>query len=218
MSAICAALKIGSGITTIIGSGGKSTLLSILARELPGRVILCTTTKIYPIGFTLTSPSLETLDHALRFHKAVCVGGKIADGKIGPPAMSMEQLQEMADYVIVEGDGAAGKPLKAHAPYEPVIPPQSTQTIQVVGFSGIGRPIEEAAHRPERYAQIAGAAKEDLVTPEIAAAVINREHLCHRVLINQVDQPAIQAEGLAAALEAPAVLGSLQKGWVKCLF
>ena len=37
-------LGIQKGVTAIIGSGGKTTLLRTLASELPGRVLLCTST------------------------------------------------------------------------------------------------------------------------------------------------------------------------------
>ena len=35
-------LKIGRGITAVIGSGGKTSLLDALARELSGTVVLTT--------------------------------------------------------------------------------------------------------------------------------------------------------------------------------
>ncbi|MBU5627381.1 putative selenium-dependent hydroxylase accessory protein YqeC [Oscillibacter sp. MSJ-2] len=211
-------LDIQPGVTTVIGSGGKSLLLSTLGRELPGTVILCTTTRIYPIGRTLCTPGAEEVRQALKRWGTVCIGTELPNGKIGPPRQSIPLLMEIADYVIVEGDGAAGLPLKAHAPHEPVIPAQSGQIIQVVGFSGMGQTIREAAHRPERYAQLAGAELEDAVTPRMAAAVINQEGLCGRVLINQVDEPSQQAEEMASLLQVPAALGSLRKGWTSCLF
>ena len=44
------ALQISPGVTAIIGGGGKTTLMERLAHELSGkaRVIVCTTTHIYP--------------------------------------------------------------------------------------------------------------------------------------------------------------------------
>ena len=41
-------LGVPCGVTAVIGSGGKTTLLSALSRELPGTVILTTTTHILP--------------------------------------------------------------------------------------------------------------------------------------------------------------------------
>ena len=41
-------LGVPCGVTAVIGSGGKTTLLRTLSRELPGTVILTTTTHILP--------------------------------------------------------------------------------------------------------------------------------------------------------------------------
>ncbi len=41
-------LHIPSGVVSVMGSGGKTTLLSVLAQELSGSVILCTTTHMFP--------------------------------------------------------------------------------------------------------------------------------------------------------------------------
>ena len=41
-------LNISRGVTAVIGSGGKTTLLRTLSRELPGTVLLATTTHILP--------------------------------------------------------------------------------------------------------------------------------------------------------------------------
>lgn len=46
---VCAALGVRPGVTSVIGGGGKSTLLEVLALELaPASVILCTTTHMFP--------------------------------------------------------------------------------------------------------------------------------------------------------------------------
>lgn len=50
---LASALRIEPGITAIIGSGGKSTLLKTLGLELMragGRVLLCTTTHMFPVA------------------------------------------------------------------------------------------------------------------------------------------------------------------------
>lgn len=56
----------------------------------------------------------------------------------------------LADYTLVEADGSKGLPLKAHAPHEPVIPPQSNQTILVLGAEGLGRTVAQAGAPPGR--------------------------------------------------------------------
>ena len=93
----------------------------------------------------------------------------------------------MADFVVVEADGAAGHPLKAHRPWEPVVPPCSGMTVCVVGASGIGQPASRACHCPERFCALAGSDPDEPVQPEHVAAVLNREALAKCYLVNQAD-------------------------------
>lgn len=116
----------------------------------------------------------------------------------------------------MEADGSKCLPLKAHAPYEPVIPQGSNQTIAVVGLTGLDRAIREAAHRPERYAALAEATLDDPATPERVARVLQREALHTRVLLNQAD--VTDGRALAQLLSCPVVLGAVQKGEIQCLF
>lgn len=210
-------LEIKRGVTAVIGSGGKTSLIHALAEELKNRgsVLLCTTTRIlppfqYPV---LLSPSTEEVKSALR-HGPVCIGTLMQDGKLGEPGIPMKKLEELADFILVEADGSAGKPLKAHLPHEPVIPPEANQIILVAGISGLGKPVLEAAHRPELFAAIAKADIHDLVTPEMAADVILFENLHTRVFLNQVEEETQYqlASRIAGKLGCPVAAGSLQKG------
>lgn len=125
----------------------------------------------------------------------------------------MARLAALADYVLAEADGAAGRPLKAHAPHEPVIPPEANQTVLVIGASGFGRPIAEAAHRPALYARLAGAEESAPASLETEAAVLLAEGLHTRVFINQVEtaEARRQAAALAARLSCPVLAGSLRR-------
>ena len=216
-------LEIQPGVTAVIGGGGKTTLLEVLGRELSARgssVLLCTTTKMYPykeIPLVRTAEEMERGQHLL-----LCAGTPLAEnGKITAPQMSFSDLMDRFDYILVEADGSAQLPLKAHASHEPVVPPEANQVILVIGASGMDRPIREAAHRPGLYAQRAGAAEEDPATPERIARVINGERLHTRVFINQVEDPEREekARRLGVLLDCGVVLGSLQKGeYQSCLF
>lgn len=204
-------LKIEKGVTAIIGSGGKTSLMLHLCRELPGTVIVCTSTHILPPdNLPLETGPLTSLPHP-----KLCAGTRTDQGKLAAPVDSFETLASLADYVLVEADGSRRLPLKAHLSHEPVIPSCANQVIQVLGLSGLGRPIDEAAHRPERYARLCGAAESDLATPERAARVLLAERLCTQILLNQADGPTEQALGreLAQHLDCPTTLASLQTGW-----
>lgn len=207
-------LDVRPGVTAVIGGGGKTTLLRRLGEELSreASVLLCTTTKIYPFPGI---PTAHTAQEVGEFQgRLLCTGTPAEGGKLTTPAISMAELAEHFDYVLVEADGSAGRPMKAHAPHEPVIPPEAAQTILVLGASGFGRPISTAAHRPERYAALAGADVSDRITPVIAAEVLQGENLYTTLFINQIETPQARADAitLAALVNGPVFGGSLRKG------
>ena len=217
------ALDVRKGVTAIIGAGGKTTLLLALARELAqaARVIVTTTTHIYPPdGFPcLLQPGEAEIAAALEKQPCVCVGKPAKEGKITAADVPVRTLAELADYVLVEADGAHGRPAKAHADYEPVVPPEANQTILVVGASGFGKPMEQSVHRAALAAERLGVSPETVVTPELWVKFLNAEALHTRVLVNQAEKPQAQADAraLAAGLRAPVCMAALQKGWIECL-
>lgn len=209
-------LGLRPGVTAVIGSGGKTSLLRRLAAELPGTVLLCTTTHIRPFEEypLLTAPTPEDIRKALTAYRVLCLGTPCENGKLTAPSLSIETL---ADYVLVEADGSRQLPLKAHEAREPVIPAVSRQVICVVGASGFGKPIRESVHRPERFCALTGAATSDPVTPEQAAKAILAERLCDAVFLNQIDTEAQRslADRFAAALGGSGLriaAGSLRAG------
>lgn len=209
------------GVTAVIGSGGKTSLLRRLAEEVPGRVILCTTTHIRPFAEypLLAEPTPETVRQALTDSRVICLGVPCENGKLAAPALPMETLARLAEHVLVEADGSRQLPLKAHGPHEPVLPAASRRTICVVGASGFGKPIRDAVHRPEWFCALTGAVETAPVTPELAAQVLLAERLCDTVFLNQLDGPKIPPEAwrFAAVLTAQGFQvwgGSLRSGCV----
>ena len=182
---------------SVIGSGGKTTLLRYLSGLLPGSVILTTSTHIYPFpGIPLVNTGekeaeivLREIREALSRSRVICLGRLEPSGKLASPAdtVPFDLLLPEADHVLIEADGAAGRPLKAHRPWEPVIPACSGLTVCVVGASGIGKPVSQACHCPELFASLAGIPADSPAEPEHIAAVINRENLADCVLVNQAD-------------------------------
>ena len=216
-------LAVERGITALIGSGGKTTALYLLAEELArkGTVLCAASTHILPPSHlpVLVDPAPAALAAALAEHRMVCAGSAAPEGKLTAPPLPWETLAALADYVLVEADGARRLPCKAHLPHEPVIPPGTAGTLLLVGASGLGRPVQEAAHRPEVFCRLSGLRPEDPITPEALAAVIRAEALGDRVLVNQAEEPAVlaQVQTLAALLPVPVYAGSLRKRSVVCL-
>lgn len=210
-------LDIRPGVTAVIGGGGKTTLLRVLGSELSreASVLLCTTTKILPFPNIPCAQTTGELDTLRREHRLLCAGTYLPDsGKLTAPELPVAELAKRFDYILVEADGAAQRPLKAHAPHEPVIPAETNRTICVVGASGFGRPIAEAVHRPELYASLAGVAVQTAATPETEAAVLSAEKMHDFIYVNQIEtaEDLETARRLAALLGVQIAAGSLWKG------
>ena len=134
-------------------------------------------------------------------------------------SLAFSELVSLADYVLVEADGAKMLPVKAHADYEPVIPDCASLVVCVAGIDGVGLPVSETCHRPGRYAELAGISQECQVTPEAVAAVLNAEALHDVLLINKVAAPTQwrMAERIAFLCNTPVVAGSLKSREFQCL-
>ena len=211
------ALDVRPGVTSVIGSGGKTSLLAALARELSGTVLLTTTTHILPFADVplVTSADADDVRAALAESRVVCVGSQAEKvGKLVAPSLGIDALASLADYVLVEADGARRLPLKAHAPWEPVIPACSNRTILVLGASGLDHSVSEKVHRPEIFCELVGCTPDDPATPELVARAANAEGLADVALVNQGDVAPDTARDLAALLAIPASVGSVQVGSV----
>ena len=199
----------------VVGGGGKTSLLFRLAeecREAGKTVALTTTTHMGKRSdFPMTAGGAkEEIFNLLQQEKVVLVGEqdqKTPEKISGVDLDTLKYLKKSADVVLVEADGSKHLPLKAHASYEPVVPPESSHTILVAGASGFGAPISQAVHRPERFCTLTGAQLQDLVTPELAALAIAREGLARQVFLNQVESRSdwAQAEQFARALQGTGI-------------
>ena len=119
----------------------------------------------------------------------------------------------------MEADGSKRLPAKAHAAWEPVLPPERNRTVCVFGASALGQPIQDAAHRPELYASLAEVSPEAVITPAIAARVLAKEGGFDVLFINQADvleDPTAALQPLVYTLPCPVAYGSLAEGcWAK---
>ena len=230
----------------IVGGGGKTSLCFALAEELlqTGRkVITTTTTKVWhkeanrapcvvlcPSG----SASHEDLKEGLKREGHVFVAqGLLESGKVEGINRVMadsffKDLQ--VDYLIIEADGAAGRPVKAPAAHEPVIPSSTTMVIAVIGLEAMGRPLDpEIVFRPGLFREITGLEDGETITPAALARVFQSPNglfkgtpdAARRIaFLNKLDLLAFEEEGRTLArllLRDPhtpverVVMGSIEK-------
>lgn len=182
-------------LVTLVGSGGKTTLMFALAEKLAAtglRVLTTTTTKIYlptPQQSKLLVLNQDSDELANRVEAGfkllnhVTAGrGRIERNKLlGLPQETVDEVFKLglADIVIVEADGARGLPLKAPNAHEPVVPQATTLLVPILGLSGLGQPLDEATvFRSERFAELSGLAIGDQVSiPAVAKVLMHPEGL-----------------------------------------
>lgn len=164
----------------LVGGGGKTSLMYALAAEMASSgtsVITTTTTKIFPPSIQESpclvlleqEPNLDKLAARLGESSHLTVGrAMISSGKVdGIADLVVEQLRELADWIVVEADGAGRRPIKAPEVWEPVIPRSSDLVIPVVGLDCLGRPADDHwVFRLEKFLEVAGLPRAAMITPE----------------------------------------------------
>lgn len=146
-------------MVSLVGAGGKTTLLYTLGRELSAfrsGVILTTTTKIYepePAPFFQLFLSNEAgaikkwVAEHLHHRQCLLIARKrLPNGKLeGIPPEWADEIFSMdgVSAILNEADGAAGRPLKAPRAGEPVIPQHTTLLVPLVGIDAVGCPLDE---------------------------------------------------------------------------
>lgn len=202
-------LKIHKGVTAFVGGGGKTTAIYTLAKELyeqGNTVIVTTTTKMYTpkppqVRELMLSTKTKEIKKAVETFGLIAVGKEIVQGKlIGLESEIICEMAFLADYVLVEADGAKQLPIKVPAVHEPVIPSCTGKVVAVVGMRAYGKAIEEVCFRGDRAAKFLGKSKTDLIDLEdMAKIIVSPEGLAKgsankpfEVLINQADEQADQ--------------------------
>lgn len=174
------ALGLGSKLSpviSVVGAGGKTSLILTLADEYVHHgknVIITTTTHMLMPGqgiFSLTDLKRfsESLKSSTGHGKApgvspIWLGSHAGQGersetddeeKMSAPTEEIWQTALALKLpILIEADGSKRHPCKAPAEHEPVIRPETTGVIGVLGMDSIGRQIGTVCHRPELVADL----------------------------------------------------------------
>ena len=210
---------------SLAGAGGKTTLMFRLAKELflaGKKVVTTTTTKILEpapgetvsLFINLDEEKLKQFVHKhLDEYKHITIAReRLGSGKL--KGVSSDLVNELwssnkIDYIIIETDGAAGRPVKAPREGEPVIPSSTTLVVAILGVDGVEREVnEENIFQAKRVSKMTGIPMGKKMTDEaMAVLVTHREGIFKgapssaRVIafLNKVDIPngVIKAKGIA---------------------
>ena len=217
MTSLCHALGLtNNGVISLVGAGGKTSLMFGLAREFSSSglsVLTTTTTKILSPAadqskhLIISSSPEEILSRARDMiahtpHITAASQRMTETGKLmgfSSETIALFQKSNLFRWIIVEADGAAGLPLKAPASHEPVIPDCTDWVIGIVGLSALGRPLDKhTVFRPELVSKITGLSEGGKILDKTICDI-----LCHRqgifqktpkraqkiVFLNQADRP-----------------------------
>lgn len=135
-------------VISIIGAGGKTSLMFLLAKKLckNHKVLVTTTTKIYmpqksqynymSIGKSNIQNFIESPNKGIYvLGKMVSKGNKL----LGVDCKVLGDLRKYFDYILVEADGSRGKPIKGWSESEPVICNTTDMTIGVIDIKSVGK-------------------------------------------------------------------------------
>jgi molybdenum cofactor cytidylyltransferase len=223
------ALNVTPGeVVALVGAGGKTTAMFLLANELATsmRVLTTTTTRIFaaqtkhsPVHVTFDSQRQAIADLLPHLDRSIAAYGQaLLTGPLEPDGdkvsgVSPDTIDSLAgsgrfDVIIDEADGARMLPLKAPAAREPVIPLSATLVIPTAGLDALAQPLGDATvHRAELISQLTGTALGQRVTADTVARLLSHPEgglkkapAGARVipLLNKVDEQ-LGSDGLKAA-------------------
>ena len=191
-------------VVSLVGGGGKTTLLYAMARHCAARgwrVLVSTTTHIQrpAQNWARTEAQRDALWRAGTF---VVAGTPAEPNKLTQPP-ELQAWRTEADAVFLEADGAKRLPCKAPAAHEPVLLPESDIVLAVAGLSAVGRPLREVCFRLETACALLGVGPEMPLTPALLAKLLainagGRKNVGERpfyAVLNQADAPERQAAG-----------------------
>jgi probable selenium-dependent hydroxylase accessory protein YqeC len=186
-------------VISIVGAGGKSTLMDTLAKIYANKgkkVVVTTTTHIgkpkqHPVAY-------NTCDLKQLFQKRqiVVAGEDASEYKLrASQQMGITDYQASADIVLIEADGAKHFPSKVPIETEPVIVSESDIVIGVMGMDAIGITLKEGCFRLERAMEVLKTDAQHVMTVADAAAILssdwgtrkNVENKDYYIVLNKCD-------------------------------
>ncbi|MFT8315333.1 MAG: selenium cofactor biosynthesis protein YqeC [Clostridium sp.] len=168
-------LKLRKGdVISIVGAGGKTTLMFSLAEELGkgNKVLVTTTTKIY-VPKEQQYNYIANSENKLHYYNHMNNNGIYVYGKginhhenklIGLDCELLQKQLPYFDYILIEADGSKKKSIKGWKDNEPVISDMTNKTIGVFSIENIGKEVNENnIHRLEQFMNITASSKGDII-------------------------------------------------------
>ncbi len=212
-------------VISLVGAGGKTTLMFCIAKELVRngkKVVVTTTTKILEptteeTGFLFIDSDEEKIKdfvgrHLDRYHPITIARERLGLGKLkGVSPNLVDELwgSQDIDTIIIEADGAAGRPVKAPREWEPVIPSSTSLVVAILGIDGAEVKLnEDNVFQSEGVSKLTGISMGERLTEEAMATLMTHSEGIFKgtpsssrvvAFLNKVDIPngVAKAESIA---------------------
>lgn len=169
-------------VVSIVGAGGKTTLMFSLAGMLSrkSKVLVTTTTKIYvpePGQYDFIAIGRSNFDKYNRVsaNGIYVYGNAVSDDNklLGLSTEDVDRLAPFFDYILVESDGARRKLVKGWGENEPVICSSTTHTVGVLNLNALGLAIDDSnVCRVGEFLRITGARMHEKITEEHLTSLV----------------------------------------------
>lgn len=161
-------------IVSVVGAGGKTTLIEYLSEKLSGRVLVSPSTKMFlpsvKYRLLVNEPIIWSGDHEVVYASEAQSDGKIA-------GLSPYALNSSFDYLLIEADGSRGMKLKGWKADEPVIIAESKITVGVLDITIVGMEADTSTvFRLDRFKRLTDVA-DTISIANIADMILHPEGL-----------------------------------------
>ena len=187
-------------IITVVGAGGKTSLITYLTKEFSSdyKVLLTTTTKIYlPKKSDYNNIIFTTKSNTLIINKGITLCGKYINKEkkvVGLNFNELDNILNKFDISFIEGDGSKRKKLKGWREDEPLVHPMTTKNIGIVDISSFNMDINnENIHRLDKFLSICGNYTDKVNLENLKNIILNKDGLFKNsvgekiLFINKVD-------------------------------
>lgn len=222
-------------VITVIGAGGKTSLITYLSKQLSNEysILLTTTTKIYiPKSSDYNNIILTDKSNTFILDKGITLCGKYVNEEKKVVGLKYEELDRFInsfDISLIEGDGSKRKKLKGWRDDEPLVHPKTTKNIGVLDITAYDMYINDKnIHRLDKFFKICGKCGNRITLENLKNTVLNKGGLFKNsvgdkiLFINKVDNET--RESLANELismikkedkDIKIIYGSLIKNYCK---
>ena len=187
-------------IITVVGAGGKTSLITYLTKEFSSdyKVLLTTTTKIYlPKKSDYNNMILIDESNTLIINKGITLCGKYINKEkkvVGLNFNELDNILNKFDISFIEGDGSKRKKLKGWREDEPLVHPMTTKNIGIVDISSFNMDINnENIHRLDKFLSICGNYTDKVNLENLKNIILHKDGLFKNsvgekiLFINKVD-------------------------------